>query len=92
MDEITPDMTQLKTETTPEPTAAAPPRAALLRNIATVLLLFAIPVLGVAAIWTIAPWNRRGRIVVTAIFAPYAAFSLYRMGLVIYALSRAAFG
>ena len=67
----------------------------LLRNILTVGLLisgglFFVPlllILGLIAVWTIAPWNRLARIIVTAVFIVPA---LYYPAIVLFALLKAA--
>jgi hypothetical protein len=71
------------------PSAPLPPPAtgALLRNVVTVLCLLFLPPIGLIAVWTLAPWNRRARIVVTVLLGPFA---LYYPVLVMSTLIRAA--
>jgi|GEM_PF-5333213 len=75
-------------ETAVSATAAVPPvesapveHGALVRNVVTVALLIGLPIFGIIAVWTISSWNRRAKIVVTAIFvipAFYAPFLVIR--------------
>lgn len=64
-----------------------PATGALLRNVVTVLCLLFLPPIGLIAVWTLAPWNRRARIVVTVLLGPFA---LYYPVLVMSTLIRAA--
>lgn len=61
---------------------------ALLRNVTTVVLLIGLPVIGLVAVWTLATWNRKAKIIVTAIFALPTSYYLF---IVYSALLRAAF-
>ncbi|TAL18949.1 hypothetical protein EPN90_04790 [Patescibacteria group bacterium] len=70
------------------PAAAPAPRSALAANILTVLFLVSIPLVGLIAVWTIAPWNRRARLVVSVLFAFPALYPPY---LVLSSLIRQAF-
>lgn len=83
--------TQPQVQNIPQTTEAAPlpPPAtgALLRNVVTVLCLLFLPPIGLIAVWTLAPWNRRARIVVTVLLGPFA---LYYPVLVMSTLIRAA--
>ena len=51
-----------------------PPKGALLLNVVTVALLIFTAPIGLIAVWTLAPWNRRARIIVTIIFLPYGLY------------------
>ncbi len=74
-------------ENTPSGQLPPPATGALLRNVVTVLCLLFLPPIGLIAVWTLAPWSRRARIVVTVLLGPFA---LYYPVLVMSTLIRAA--
>lgn len=63
---------------TPSPSfGTGPAKGALLRNVVTILLIVVVPLIGTVAIWTIAPWNRRAKILITAVVVPFALYQLW---------------
>ncbi len=63
------------------------PKGALIRSIVTVVLLVGLPLFGLIALWTISPWSRRARVVLTVVFVVPA---IYYPILVMSALVKAA--